>query len=148
LTEYIVEQSKEKPENWNLIIGERIEGPYQSLEVANSWAVWFALYDLGLWLLNRNNESAEVFARKVHDELALFFDFINARQADPMLKISLTELSAETAKQQSAHQSYFDAAGFVITLVEPAPIPDTQPEEKNKPGPSKARNTGWKADYD
>ncbi|WP_122414432.1 hypothetical protein [Pseudomonas viridiflava] len=129
MTKYIVEQSKDSPQDWNVLVGEKIEGTYRSLEVANSWAVWFALKALDAWLRHQKNESYTALSQVVNDEVDSLATCIETH----ILQVtqdaeSMSELKSKSVQLGEDYQSMFETAEIVIVLVENSPDLELEPD--------------------
>lgn len=133
MAEYIVVKCENLPKDWYVVFGDRREGPYFSLEVANSWAIWFALEELGSWLLDRGDDTSLAKWRELHKVSLSLWDIISDRKAESTPAFKRQELSIKMAEQHDKYQSLLDQAGIAIKCA----TPESKPEPEQKTGQAK-----------
>lgn len=124
MSEYVVEKSPFQKDAWHIRNGERFLGPYESLEVANAWALWYALEELKSKLSGREHDPG---ATDVANELAVLLPDLREaikKREEWALKIDEVQKPFRQALKEN---------GISIEFAEPNPAPsvdisDTQPE--------------------
>lgn len=112
MSDYIVEKSPFHKNAWHIRNGERSLGPYESEEVANAWALWYALEELRDKLLGREHDPN---ARDVANELNVLL---------PALSKSIDkfeEWSLRFDEIQKPYQQALKDNGISIEIAEPKP---------------------------